>query len=147
VKTTRGHRNSDQRATQIKVFKFNIGVNGRFGKKRIYNSTQLDIFALVDLNSRQIAYLPYSNAKSTMNFRVPEFRGTYWDEQAHKNKELVTRLKVEGKMPAEIAVITGLKLSNVYKFSANVSIKQKGSHQGTYFDDLTLEGCLKKMGL
>lgn len=77
-----------------------------------------------------------------MNFRVPEFRGQYHDEQGIILKAKVLELKAMGLSAEEISKQTGLKLSNVYKYSANVSIKQKGTNAGTYFDELTLEKCL-----
>lgn len=42
----------------------------------------------------------------------------------------------------EISKKLGLKLSNVYKYSANVSIEQKGTNAGIYLDEITLERCL-----
>lgn len=145
VKTTRSSRNIPQRKTKIPAFIFHIGRNGRGGCRKKYAENQVDIFALVDLESRGIAYLPYFNTKSTMNFRVPKYRGSYHDEQGLKNKNKVINLKNKGKSIDEIVSITGLSKSNVYRYSANVSIEQVGTNSGVYFDEFTLDKCLEKI--
>lgn len=147
VKTTRGYKNTPQRKTDIPVFIFHIGNNGKLNRRKMYNSKDVDIFALVDLGSKQIAYLPHFETKTTMNFRVPQFKGMYHDEQGAKLKKSVIELKKSGKTIDEIVEITGLKKSNVYKYSANVSIVQKGTNSGVYFDEFTLDKCIKKMDL
>lgn len=141
VKTTRNAKEIPQRKTSIPAYIFHIGNNGKNNKRNMYNSDDVDLFALVCIDTKQIAYIPYSNCKSTMNFRVPKFRGQYHDEQGVKLKREVLNLKAKGFSGSEISERTGLKLSNVYKYSS-VSIEQKGTNAGVYFDEFTLKKCL-----
>ena len=145
VKTTRGSKHIPQRKRDIPAYIFHIGNNGKMNRRKKYDSSQVDLFALVALDSKQIAYIPYFNIQTTMNFRVPELKGKYHDEQAVQLKELVMRLKSEGLSAKSIAVATGLKLSNVEKYSANVSIEQKGTNAGVYFDEFTFDKCIEKL--
>ena len=55
-------------------------------------------------------------------------------------------LKERGLSCNEIAKKTGINLKSVYRYSANVSIEQKGTNSGVYFDEFNLEKCLAKMG-
>lgn len=145
VKTTRAPKEIPQRKTSIPAYIFHIGNNGKGNRRKKYAVGKVDLFALVALDTKSIAYLPYFNTQTTMNFRVPECRGNYHDEQAGSLKEIVMKLKSEGLSCEVIAEKTGLKLSNVYKYSANVSLKQKGTNAGVYFNELTLEKCLSQM--
>lgn len=145
VKTTRKAKLISQRKTSIPAYIFHIGNNGRMNRRKMYGANQVDIFALVCLESKEIAYLNYFNTQTTMNFRVPEFKGRYHDEKAKQLKCKILTLKESGLSCSEISEQTGLKLSNVYKYSANVSIEQKGTNSGVYFNELTLEKCLNQL--
>ena len=98
VKTTRGYKNIPQRKKDIPAYIFHIGINGKNNCRKKYNKKEVDIFALVDLDTRNIAYLPFFDTKTTMNFRVPKFRGEYHDEQGVKLKKIVSDLKSKGKI-------------------------------------------------
>jgi len=145
VKTTRQTRNTPQRKTDIPVYIFNIGRNGKGNKRKYYESNQVDLFALVALDTKTIAYIPNSNIRTTMLFRVPEMRGRYHDEQGSEIKKQVLQLRNNGLSCTKIADKLNMKLSNVYKYSANVSIEQKGTNAGVYLDEFTLEKCLLKL--
>ena len=142
VKTTRGAKDIPQRKTSIPAYVFHIGNNGRNNVRKQHKPTQVDLFALVCLDTKSIAYVPYFNCKTTMNFRVPEQRGNYHDEQSVAIKERVMRLKGEGFSAPYIAKFLKMKLSNVYKYQANVSLKQKGTNSGVYFDEFDLDKAL-----
>jgi hypothetical protein len=142
VKTTRKAKHIPQRKTDIPAYIFHIGNNGKMNRRKKYDVNQVDIFALVALDTKRIAYLPYFNTQTTMNFRVPELKGKYHDEQAIKIKEKVINLKTQGFSCMEISIMLKMGLSNVYRYSADVSIEQKGTNAGVYFDEFTLEKCL-----
>lgn len=146
VKTTRVPKHIPQRKTDIPAYIFHIGINGRSASRKVYDKNQVDIFALVALNSKRIAYLPFFDHKTTMNFRVPELKGKYHDEQGVKIKEDVLMLKRRGFSCKEIAGLRQMSLSNVYKYSANVDISQKGTNAGVYFNEFTLKKCLDGLG-
>jgi len=149
VKTTRRSKHIAQRKSDIPAYIFHIGINGAGakGKKRRtkYDQTQVDLFALVALDSKRIAYLPYFNTQTTMNFRVPELRGSYHDEQGQQLKSRVRKLRNADVPCADIAEQLGMTLSNVHKYSANVSLEQKGSNAGVYFDQFPLQKCLEDL--
>lgn len=146
VKTTRDKKFTPQRKSDIPVYIFNVGKNGKYCRNKKYKDFDVDIFALVSLDSKRIAYIDSFSCKTTMLFRVPELRGQYHDETAIQIKKKVIDLKESGLSCKEIAEKLNMKLSNVYKYSANVSLVQKGTNAGVYFDELTLNKALKNHG-
>ena len=145
VKTTRNPKNILQRKSEIPAYIYHVGTNGKNQKRKKYEIGNVDIFAFVALDSKRIGYLPYFDTQTTMNFRVPEFKGYYHDEQGIKKKNNVIELKEKGMCCTDIAKKLNMSLSNVYKYSSNVSINQKGTNSGVYFDELTLDKCLTKI--
>ena len=79
VKTTRTHKQTPQRVSNVNTYAFNIK---RCGNKNraLHTNESCDIFALVALDEKQIAYMKNSDVKQTMFFRVESMRGTYRDE-------------------------------------------------------------------
>ena len=142
VKATRTHKETPQRKTSIPIYQFNIGRNGKGGKRSFYDDGAINLFAVVALDQGHIGYISPKNAVSTMNFRVPKYRGKYHDEQSEILKASVMKLKNNGVSCQSIADKLNMKLSNVYKYSANVSIAQKGTNSGIYIDELSLERAL-----
>lgn len=145
VKTTRKPKEIPQRKTSIPAYIFHIGNNGKQNSRKKYSSLDVDLFALVSLDTRRIAYIPHFDCQTTMNFRVPECRGQYHDEQAIKIKEDVIALKRAGLTCRQISGLRQMSLSNVYKYSSNISIQQKGTNSGVYFDEFTLKKCLDEI--
>jgi hypothetical protein len=143
VKTTRAPKEIPQRKKSIPAYIFHVGNNGKNNRRKKYDSNDVDLFALVSLDSKRIAYLHYLDCKTTMNFRVPELRGEYHDEQGEKIKEDIQKLRRQGFTCKQIASLRQMSLSNVYKYSSNVSIEQKGTNSGVYFDEFDLNKCLK----
>jgi len=145
VKTTRGAKNIPQRKTDIPAYIFHIGNNGKLNRRKKYNKEHVDLFALVCLKTKNIAYVPFFDCKTTMNFRVPSLRGQYHDEQSIRIKEDVIDLKSKDYSCSNIAKELNMSLSNVYKYSANVSIEQKGTNSGVYFDNFNLSKALTQI--
>lgn len=75
VKTTQSPRNL-HRKNPVQGYVFNIK---RCGKRNIKKTTSnsCDIFALVALDTKTVAYLPNKDVRETMNFRCEQFRGKY----------------------------------------------------------------------
>lgn len=145
VKTTRRSRFIPQRKTSIPAYIFHIGNNGKMNKRKKYEAGQVDIFALVALDTKEIGYLNYFNTQTTMNFRVSEFKGKYHDEQSVQLKKNVMELRMSGISCSDIATQLNLSLSNVYRYSGNASIDQKGTNSGIYFNELTFDKCLSQL--
>jgi hypothetical protein len=79
VKTTRTHKQTPHRVNNINTYAFNIKRRGK-GNKARHSAASCDIFALVALDEKQIAYMKNEDIKQTMFFRVESMRGTYRDE-------------------------------------------------------------------
>lgn len=145
VKTTLEPRKIPQRNKDSYAYIFNIQRHGNQNNLRKYNNTEVDFFALVALDSKQIAYIPNEEMKSTMNFRVPSLRGSYYDEQGIKIKKRIIELRKSGLTCEEISKKEQMKISNVYRYSADVDITPKGGNNPVYFDEFNLEKCLRKI--
>lgn len=79
VKTTRTHKQTPQRVSNINTYAFNIKRRGK-KNKAFHTDESCDIFALVALDEKQIGYMKNKDIKQTMFFRVESMRGTYRDE-------------------------------------------------------------------
>jgi hypothetical protein len=145
VKTTLEPRKVPQRNKDSYAYIFNIQRHGNQNNLRKYNDTEVDFFALVALDTKQIAYIPNYEIKTTMNFRVPSLKGNYYDEQGVKIKKRITELRKSGLTCEEISKQENMKISNVYRYSADVDITPKGKNKPVYFDEFTLEKCLEKI--
>ena len=67
VKTTTTYRTIPQRKDDMKSYIFSIKRKGKYGKKR-YGKDEIDIFALVCLDTKQIGYL----RNADMRYRRPD---------------------------------------------------------------------------
>jgi len=145
VKSTRKHRAMNQRKHHIPTYLFSIGSNGKEKRWNCYDPKNVDLFALVALDTKRIAYLPNKNIKGAINFRIPELRGTYMDEKCFELKQQVLKLKNEKKSATEIAELLKMTKSNVQKYSANFYQPVIDKRSNRYFDYFHLEKALKEM--
>lgn len=79
VKTTRTHKQTPQRVSNMNTYSFNVKRRGK-GNTGCHTFETCDLFALVALDHRVIGYIPNRQVKQTMFFRVDALRGTYRDE-------------------------------------------------------------------
>jgi hypothetical protein len=114
VKTTLQPRKVPQRNKDTECYIFNIKRKGKGGVKR-YEDNDVDIFALVALDSRTIGYLTNKELKTTMNFRVDALKGNYYDEKGLSDFRLVQSMKQEKRSAKEIAETLRLNLTTVYR--------------------------------
>lgn len=135
VKTTRKHGNISQRTTAIPSYIYHIKRCGKGGKK-ILTETQIDLFALVCLDTGQVGYLLPSYVNSSVFIRVDNFKGSYPNELQKKRYDEVIKLKKSGMKNTEIANIMGINKSIVGKI---ISEKIKFHDVGKYFSDIKLE--------
>jgi len=112
VKTTEGLRKVQQRAKVTKCYVFNIKRHGKQNRQR-YGSKEIDLFALVCLDTRKIAYIKNDEMPETINIRADELRGTYYDEKGLANYEKVKELSKTIKTQTEIANQLNLHVSQV----------------------------------
>lgn len=110
VKTTSGPRVVPQRASGSTAYIFNVKRAGKRGAKR-HENNDLDIFALVCLDTRKVGYLLNGDMPDTLNIRVDALRGTHYDEKGISDFAKVQSMKHLSK--SEISKALGLHYSAV----------------------------------
>lgn len=101
VKTTETHRKTNQWRGVSGAYVFSIKRKGSNGEKR-YENDEVDIFAVVALDTMQIGYIKNENMPTTINIRVEELRGQYHDEKGIENQKKVIELYESGLTVKEI---------------------------------------------
>lgn len=112
VKTTNGPRVIPQRAIDSKAYIFNVKKCGKRNNKR-YGQNEIDIFALVCLDTRMIGYVKTDDMPETINYRVDSLAGSYYDEKGAKDYKIALDLFSSGLSRYEIAAKMGLAYSTV----------------------------------
>lgn len=92
VKTTLAPRTVPQRSKESKAYIFNVGRNGKSNSKR-YSKSDMDLYALVCLDTRRVGYLKSQDMPNTINVRVDSLRGTYYDEKGIIDYKRVLELR------------------------------------------------------
>jgi len=115
VKTTEKPLKVNQRIGDSVFYKFAIKRAGVGGKTR-YNENEIDLFALVCLDTMKIGYIKNKDMPTCVNFRVDELRGSYYDEKGVqdfiKTKELYKTVKNQ----SEVARQLGLHVATVNRY-------------------------------
>ncbi len=101
VKTTETHRKTNQWRGVSGAYVFSIKRKGSNSEKR-YEDNEVDIFAVVALDTMQIGYIKNEDMPTTINIRVEELRGQYHDEKGIKNQRKVIELYENGLTVKEI---------------------------------------------
>lgn len=114
VKTTTAPRVVPQRLNPSQAYIFNIKRAGKNGKTR-YSMMEIDLFALVCLDTKQIGYLLPNDMPETINIRADALRGTHRDEKGIANYAKLKTMELEGLSKSEMAKQTGLNLAQVYR--------------------------------
>lgn len=137
VKTTEKPRVVPQRNKETTAYIFNVKRHGNSNNLRTYSLNEVDVFALVDLETKGVAYLKNEDMPTTLNLRVDRLRGTYHDEKGIQDHEKVLRLLGEGFNQSEIHRKTGIALKIVNRM-AQPNYKPHVT-KATYFSDLKKE--------
>lgn len=112
VKTTSGPRIIPQRATDSKAYIFNVKRCGKGNGKR-YGNNEVDIFALVCLDTKMIGYIQTDDMPDTVNYRVDSLAGSYYDEKGIQDSKIVLDLFSSGLNRREIAKKTGIPYTTI----------------------------------
>jgi hypothetical protein len=115
VKTTEKPREVPQRNQKSLAYVFSIKRAGANGKTR-YEENEIDIFALVCLDTMQIGYLTNKEMPTTINIRVNSLRGFYYDEKGMQDFEKIKELYKTINNQSEIARILNLHVSIVNRY-------------------------------
>ncbi len=118
VKTTEKPRLVKQRNKPVPAYIFNIKRAGTNGNTR-YNENEIDLFALVCLDTMKIGYLTNKEMPTTINIRVDSLRGSYYDEKGKQDFEKVKELNKTIKNQSEIARKLGLQVAVVNRYLKN----------------------------
>ena len=120
VKTTTAPRVVPQRAKDSHayiwqlLYYFSIKRHGK-NNTAIYGNSEVDVFALVCLDTRLVGYLRNEDMPTTVNFRVDSLKGTYRDEKGIQSHEKVIELSKSISSQSEIARKLNLHVSEVNK--------------------------------
>lgn len=101
VKTTETHRKTNQWRGVSGAYVFSIKRKGSNSEKR-YENNEVDIFAVVALDTMQIGYIKNEDMPTTINIRVEELRGQYHDEKGIENQKKAIELYENGLTVKEI---------------------------------------------
>lgn len=112
VKTTTAPRIVPQRAKDSYAYIFTIKRHGK-RNTQIYDDGEVDIFALVCLDTRLVGYLRNEEMPTTVNFRVDSLRGTYYDEKGIQDYEKAVELSKTISNQSEIARQMNIHVSQV----------------------------------
>ena len=138
VKTTRTHSATLQRKNHYPSYTFNIRKCGKGGRSS-YSSEDVDLFALVCVDTKQVGYVAAHSMPSTLSVRVDAFKGKYLNEVQESRANKVLELKAQGITNTEIGKIVGMDKSVVGKV---IKGENKKTEHGVYFHELTLEAAL-----
>ena len=132
VKTTSSPRVIPQRNVESFAYIFNIKRHGKNGTAR-YDLQEVDLFALVCLDTLKVGYLVPQDMPETVNFRVDSLRGAYYDEKGIRDYETVISLK-DKMTQTEIAKEMGLAVATVNRMCQSVYKPFRTSAR--YFSDI-----------
>ena len=118
VKTTEKYKSIPQRNVDTKAYIFNVKRAGNKGKTR-YSENEIDLFALVCLDTMKIGYVKNIDMPETINIRVDSLRGSYYDEKGKQDFEKVKELNKTIKNQSEIARKLGLQVAVVNRYLKN----------------------------
>jgi hypothetical protein len=112
VKATTAPRIIPQRAKESHAYIFNIKRHGKNNSQR-YDDREVDMFALVCLDTRKVGYLLNGDMPETLNLRVDALRGSYYDEKGIKDYARIIELSKTISNQSEIARQVGIHVSQV----------------------------------
>ena len=115
VKTTEKPRLVQQRNDPIPAYIFNIKRAGSKGQTR-YDEKEIDLFALVCLDTMQIGYLTNKEMPTTINIRVDSFRGSYYDEKGIEDYKKAIELNSVINNKSEIARNLNIDVATVHRY-------------------------------
>ena len=133
VKTTNAPRKVPQRNKDSFAYIFNIKRAGKGGKAR-YTNKEIDLFALVCLDTMQVGYLLADEMPETINIRVDSMRGKYYDEDGIATYEKVMEM-IKTQTQTEIARELGKHVSVINRMCKDGY--EPHQTNARYFSDFT----------
>lgn len=136
VKTTTAPRTIPQRVKDSQAYIFNIKRHGKNNAQR-YDDNEVDIFALVCIDTHKVGYLLNGDMPATLNLRVDSLRGTYYDEKGIQDYEKAVELSKTISNQSEIARQMNMHVSQVNRMLAQDYTPFKTD--ALYFSDIERE--------
>jgi hypothetical protein len=138
VKATRAPKATLERIDQTPTYFFNIRRMGKEGH-RAYDGDDVDIFALVALDSRTIGYVAEIDAKQSMLFRMREYKGYYSDERMAWRRKEIARLRAEKVSFRKIGERLNMDPAQAHRIASGID---GGHRESRYLDELSFEDAL-----
>ena len=139
VKTTEKPRIIPQRKKETKAYIFNIKRHGKSNTIR-YESDEIDIFAIVCIDSNSIGYLKADNMPDTINIRVERLRGSYYDEKGiidYKNcidlKDKFSNNEIANKLSLHYSLVSKYLKNGFKPFKTNAKYMKDFSRTKEWF--------------
>ena len=98
-----------------------------------YQENDVDLFALVELETKTVAYIKNAEMPDTLNLRVDRLRGTYHDEKGLIEHAKAVELSKTIKTQTQIAKIMGMHVSHINRLLKKDYIPHKT--KAPYFSD------------
>lgn len=112
VKTTSAPLKVKQRRGDYKAYLFSIKRAGKHGTTR-YSEKEIDLFALVALDTKEIGYVWNKDMPVSINVRCSAHKGLYHDEIGVSQFKTVLELKQNGYTMRQASKITGINYSTI----------------------------------
>ena len=138
VKTTRSPKTRPSAKDWTPAYLFNIRRMGK-GGRRAYTNKEVDIFALVALDTRTIGYIAEVDAKQTMIFRLRDYAGHYLDERCLQRRKEIVQMRDGGMSFGNIAKELDMDTAQVWREATGGRTQQ---HAGRYLDESLFEDAL-----
>lgn len=133
VKSTSKPRAIPQRNMESYAYVFNVKRKGKGNIKR-YTYNEVDIFALVCLDTKSVGFIKNKEMPDTINIRVDSLRGKYYDEKGVLDYQKVIELNKKIKSQTEIAKILNMHVSTVNRMLSDNYKPFKSN--ALYFSDI-----------
>lgn len=139
VKTTRKPESATGRNVNSMLYRFWVGRCGKNGKSR-YTENDIDLFALVALDTKEVGYITAAKMPTTFFVRPTALHGTHTDEiVAARNAKILSALNA-GSAISALSAEFGISEGYVNR----VRLGRASSHIfGTYMADLPLSVALQ----
>jgi len=115
VKTTQAPKTVSQWTGHNAAYVFHVKRKGAKGVRR-YSLGEIDIFALVALDTRQVGYIINAKMPTTHNIRVEKYRGQYYDEQSEIRRRKVQGLNIGGNTVEDVARMANMSKTSVRNY-------------------------------
>lgn len=120
--------------------------NGKSKNRKQYQKNEIDIFALVALDTKEIAYINIEDAKSIIEIRPTENIGTYKSDFDTERRNKIYQLVDSGETFANIARFLDMHPSNVRAIFINRHNEDNIlSTRGKYFKDFTFGSAIQSL--